>query len=218
MKIKIIKQVTGPFQENSYLVFDTDTKKGVCIDPGDEPQLLMELIETHDCKPLAIINTHAHLDHVGGVAELKKAYSIPFYLHEHEKMILDIYEDSCRIFQMPVGEKPPVDHWISQEKNLQFDALNFDVIYTPGHTPGGLTFMIADHVFVGDTLFLDSVGRTDLPGGDWDVLQSSLMNLINSVPEDFIIHSGHGPDTTMGREKKENYFLIPLLKNLNSAL
>ncbi len=188
---------------------------GVCIDPGDESQLILQMIKDNNCTPVAIINTHAHLDHIGAVEELKNEFSIPFFIHENEKIILDTYEETCRIFQVPVKATPTVDYWITNESDLKFDAISIKVMFTPGHTPGGITFIIDEHVFVGDTLFKGSVGRTDLPGGNWSVLENSLVRMIKEIPHEYIIHSGHGPDTSLRVERDENPFLIPLKKQLN---
>jgi len=218
LSIEVHSVVTGPFQENSYLIIDPHSRNGVCVDPGDESQLISNMIKDNDCTPVAIINTHAHLDHIGAVEELKNEYSIPFYLNENEKMVLDSYEVTCQMFQMPVKSTPTVDRWISNESDLEFDGLTFKVMFTPGHTPGGTTFIIENHVFVGDTLFRGSVGRTDLPGGNWGVLEESLMRMIEEIPSNHIVHSGHGPETSLEKERQENPFLIPLEKQLNSEL
>ena len=218
MNIQVHTVVTGPFQENSFLILDTESQEGVCIDPGDDPHTIAATINEHDCHLKAIINTHAHMDHIGAVTALKKMFDIPFYLHKEEASILDTYEETCRFFNLNTGKTPDVDYWFTDESSLTFGNLTFKLFFTPGHTPGGTTLIIEDHVFVGDTLFRGSVGRTDLPGGDWKTLEKSLIKLMEIVPMDYNIHSGHGPDTTMNIERKENPFLIPLEKQLNSRL
>ncbi len=218
MSIQVHAVITGPFQENSYLVLDSDTREGVCIDPGDEALAIIAMIKEHDCKPLAIINTHAHLDHIGAVSALQQEWDIPFYLHKDEAMVLDTYEETCRFFNMTPGETPTVDSWIADESPLTFGNLSFIPLFTPGHTPGGTTYFIKDHVFVGDTLFRGSVGRTDLPGGHWATLEQSLLKMMEKIDSTHTIHSGHGPNTTMEIELNENPFLIPLEKQLNSRL
>ena len=215
MSVQVHKVITGPFQENSYLIFDTDSLEGVCIDPGDDAPTIIAMIYNNDCIPLAIINTHAHLDHIGAVSALQKRWDIPFYLHKNEAQVLDTYEETCRFFNITAGEKPIVDFWIEDESLLTFGNLSFTPLFTPGHTPGGTTYIIEDHVFVGDTLFRGSVGRTDLPGGNWSTLEESLLKMMEKIAPEHTLHSGHGPDTTMDVEKMENPFLISLINRVN---
>ena len=215
MSVQVHKVITGPFQENSYLIFDTETREGVCIDPGDDAPAIIAMINNNDCIPLAIINTHAHLDHIGAVSALQKQWDIPFYLHKDESQVLDTYEETCRFFNIIAGEKPAVDFWIEDESLLTFGNLSFTPLFTPGHTPGGTTYIIEDHVFVGDTLFRGSVGRTDLPGGDWTTLEESLLKMMEKIAPEHVLHSGHGPDTTMDVERMENPFLFSLINRVN---
>ena len=206
---------TGPFQENSFIGWDSNSDEAFLVDPGDDSHLIIDVIEKNGIIPKAIINTHAHLDHIGAVQHLKEKYNIPFYLHIKEKMILEAYEASCKMFGIKSNPKPEVDIWFEKEGELIIDKFNFNTINTPGHTPGGSCIQIQNHIFVGDTIFRGSVGRTDLPGGNSTLLQSSLIHLLNSIDHDFIIHSGHGPDTTLKYELFENPFLIPLKNKLN---
>ncbi len=208
--------VSGPFQENSFLIVDSDSRDAICIDPGDDSHAIIALINQHRCNPLGITNTHAHLDHIGSVRRLQRDFNIPFYLHQDERIVLETYPETCRLFGLPVGDTPTVDEWITDESTLTFGTINIQVLFTPGHTPGGTTFVIENHVFVGDTVFYGSVGRTDLPGGNRRTLVNSLVKMMNIIDPDYIVHSGHGPDTTIGREKKENPFLILLHESLNS--
>lgn len=210
MSIQVQSVVTGPFQENTFIVSDLVTGDAVFIDPGDDSAVLISEINQNHLSPLAIINTHAHIDHIGAVSALQTEWNIPFYLHKDEQLVLDTFEQTSRIFGIPVVETPEVDRWIETEDDLIIGPFHFEVMFTPGHTPGGITFLIDKHVFSGDTLFYGSIGRTDLPGGDWNTLECSLKKMVEQIDSRFIIHSGHGPDTTMGREHKENPFLIHL--------
>ena len=204
------KVVTGPFQENSYIIWDSSNRQAILIDPGDDCKLINDQIKLNKLTPIAIINTHAHLDHIGAVSDLKNLYDIPFYLHKNEMMILDSYEDSCEMFGISPNNKPSVNYWIKNEDKLSIGTFEIKIIHTPGHTPGGVCYEIEDHVFVGDTLFNGSVGRTDLPGGSWNTLKKSLMHLIDTVDHEKIIHSGHGNDTTLSFELHSNSYLISL--------
>ncbi|MEA1881597.1 MAG: MBL fold metallo-hydrolase [Candidatus Marinimicrobia bacterium] len=215
MSLNVETVVTGPFQENSYISWYPGSPDAILVDPGDDDPLIIQALGSHNLVPIAIINTHAHLDHIGAVQPLKEKYQIPFYLHEDEKFILDTYEMTCRMFGMPPRKAPTVDTWFKGETKISIGGFHFNTVNTPGHTPGGTCLEIDNHLFVGDTLFRGSVGRTDLPGGDWTTLKSSLVHLVKSVKHDQIVHSGHGADTTLEFEIKENPFLIPLKDKLN---
>ena len=215
MNLYIKTIVTGPFQENSYLLIDKLSNKCVLVDPGDEAQKIINYINEKHILPIAIINTHAHLDHIGAISEIKAEYSIPFYLHIEEKPILDSYLVSCRMFGIKPGESPSVDEWLDSSAELLIGPFKFLIIETPGHTPGGCSYLIDDALFVGDTLFQGSIGRTDLPGGDRKILDKSLIKLINKLNSKTAVYSGHGPSTTIGFEKTSNPFLIQLQSKFN---
>ena len=215
MNLYIKTIVTGPFQENSYLLIDKLSKKCVLIDPGDEAQKIINFINEKNILPIAIINTHAHLDHIGAISEIKAEYSIPFYLHTEEKPILDSYLISCRMFGMKPAQSPSVDVWLNASGELLIGPFKFLIIETPGHTPGGCSFLIDDVIFVGDTLFQGSIGRTDLPGGDRKILDKSLIKLINKLNPKTTVYSGHGPSTSIGFEKINNPFLIQIQNKFN---
>ena len=215
MNLIVETVITGPFQENSFIGWNSNSDEAFLVDPGDDPHLIVDVIESNGLVPKAIINTHAHLDHIGAIQPLKEKYNIPFYLHSNEAIILDTYEESCKLFGMIPNSKPKVDIWFDNECELNIDKFKFNTINTPGHTPGGTCLQVKNHIFVGDTIFRGSVGRTDLPGGNSDVLQTSLIHLIKSIDHNSILHSGHGPDTTLCQELNENPFLISLKDKLN---
>ena len=207
--------ITGPFQENSFIGWSSNSNEAFLIDPGDDVHLIIDFIENNGLVPNAIINTHAHLDHIGAVQPLKEKYNIPFYLHKNESFILETYEASCKLFGLEPNPKPQVDIWFDSECELNINKFKFNTINTPGHTPGGTCLQVENHIFVGDTIFKGSVGRTDLPGGNSNLLQKSLIHLMNSIDHNSILHSGHGPDTTLNDELNKNPFLIPLKDKLN---
>ena len=210
MKLSIKTIVTGPFQENTYLLIDKLSDKCILLDPGDEGQKIINYINENNLIPIAIINTHAHLDHIGAIAEIKEKYLIPFYLHVDEKPILDSFPIACRIYGINKGETPSVDKWINSSGDLVIGPFKLLIIETPGHTPGGCSYLIKDVIFVGDTLFKGSIGRTDLPGGDSKVLEQSLIKLMKTLNPKTTVYSGHGPLTSIIAEKTNNPFLIPL--------
>ena len=214
MKLSIKTIVTGPFQENTYLLIDKLSDKCILLDPGDEGQKIINYINENDLIPIAIINTHAHLDHIGAIAEIKEKYLIPFYLHVDEKPILDSFLITCRMYGLKKGNLPSVDKWINSGGDLVIGPFKLSIIETPGHTPGGCSYLINDVIFVGDTLFKGSIGRTDLPGGDRKVLDASLIKLMKTLSPKTTVYSGHGLLTSISTEKKNNPFLIQLQNQL----
>jgi glyoxylase-like metal-dependent hydrolase (beta-lactamase superfamily II) len=213
----VVKKVTsGPFDENGYLVYNPEDLSGIFIDPGYDAALYTKIAETVGVTPSAIINTHAHLDHIGAVNDLQEYYQIPFYLHKEEEPIVSRFTEHSTLFGVRLGSEPKVTNWIEDEERIKFGIITVELLFTPGHTPGGTCLIINEHTFVGDTLFMGSVGRVDLPGGSWTILEQSLIKIMNTVPHTNIIHSGHGPETTLTEEIKSNPFLIPLLDRVNS--
>lgn len=194
-----------------------NSKYALFIDPGDEAQRLIETVEQLQITPLAIINTHAHLDHIGAVAELKDHFGIPFYLHRNEKPVLDSAESSYQMFGLPPRKAPVVDSWLEVDQPLEIGPFSITCIATPGHTPGGVCLRIDDHVFTGDTLFRGSIGRTDLPGGNWSELETSLVHLFQHLNAEDHIHCGHGPDTNRELELSGNPFVRPLQHRIAST-
>ena len=128
MNLIVDKIVTGPFQENSFIVWNENQNEAILIDPGDDYQLIIDQIEEKNLKPIAILNTHAHLDHIGAISKIKKTYDIPFYLHKEERVILDSYESSCEMFGLPIKEKPKVDKWLDSEKRLSIGDFSIIII------------------------------------------------------------------------------------------
>ncbi|MBT3299779.1 MAG: MBL fold metallo-hydrolase [Candidatus Marinimicrobia bacterium] len=207
MNTHVLSLVTGPFQENAFLAWNDSDPNCIIIDPGDDSEKIIQEIETHNLKPIAIVNTHAHLDHIGAVDSLKDHYQIPFYLHQDESDILENFNISRQFYGLSPQAVPKVDFWFGDEEELSFGKIQIGLFKTPGHTPGGTCLIIDGHVFTGDTLFHRSIGRTDLPGGDFETLHSSLKKLVLEIPDTFILHPGHGPDTTLAVEKLENPYL-----------
>ena len=215
MRVETI--VTGPFEVNTFLVWNEEQTKAVIIDPGDEADRLMEAITAEDQSLGAILATHAHIDHVGAIEELRRWSGATVCFPEGERKVLDQLPDSCRFFGVPEKPVPKVDHWLNPgSAGLarvvspdRLGGLEIVVHATPGHSPGGVCYQIENHWFVGDTLFSGSVGRVDLPGGDLTALQTSL-HFLMSLPDDTMVYPGHGPCTTIGREKRTNPFLLEL--------
>ena len=204
----------GPFFKNGYVVGCERTRQAVFIDPGDEVDELLAFIAAEQLQVAYILLTHAHVDHVSGVAEAKRALNVPIYLHRDD---LPLYQNAVKhgmMFGLTVEEPPPVDEYYEGEGPITFGDYSVRVVHTPGHCPGGVCLAItkqgdgaAPDLFVGDTLFAGSIGRTDLPGGDYDTLLRAITEKLFSFPDESVVYSGHGPETTIGREKASNPFV-----------
>ncbi|SRR6056297_435397 len=202
----------NPFQENTYLIYN-DEKEVWIIDPGNqtpvEDQKLMDFIQEEGLEPKRIINTHAHLDHIFGNQALVEAYGIPVFLPKGEH---DIYKAAPQVAQMyglPPFEIPPIDEFLDVDKPLMLGKETLKILETPGHSPDELSFYHAPSksLIAGDVLFRDSIGRTDLPGGDHPTLLRSIREQLWPLPDDTKVYPGHGPQTTIGYEKANNPFL-----------
>ena len=203
-----------PFLKNGYVLGCEETREGVVIDPGDEVGLLLSAVETHGLTIRYILLTHAHLDHVTGVAGAKKALGAPVGLHRSDNFLYEQVVQQGLMFGLQVKPQPAVDFFYEGEGPLKFGRHEAWVYHTPGHCPGGVCLAVGREgdanrtLFVGDTLFAGSIGRTDLPGGDHTTLLASIRTVLFKFPDPTVVHSGHGPATTIGREKRTNPFLI----------
>lgn len=200
----------GPFGANSYLAVCKETREAVLFDACDEASTLQQMIEKHDATLKLLLQTHAHLDHVAALAEMKEWSGAPIYLHPDDKMLYDNVEQQCMLFGLPpFPPPPPVDHWMEDNEVISFGSLEARVFLTPGHSPGSVTFQVEDALFAGDVLFMGSVGRTDLPGGSMRVLLDSIQRLIEQVGK-ADVYPGHGPPTELSKEARTNPFLAAL--------
>lgn len=204
--VKVKKLTVGFIQENCYIVYDEKTKDAVVIDPGADGEDIVEALEGLNL--VGILATHGHIDHVGQVGYLKERFSVPFYISSKDIFLTN--DELFPSFKAALDAKPcpPPDVDIDKVDKVVVGSLEFQIINTPGHTPGGVCFYNEENriVFVGDTLFSGSVGRTDLPGGDGSELEKSLHKLMH-LPDDTTVYCGHGPNTTIGREKLTNPFI-----------
>lgn len=206
----LIRTVTvGPFFENCYLMADEKTKEAWIIDPGAEAGRIKSEIQKADVKPVKILLTHAHGDHIAAVDELRDFYQIPVLIHEKDHpLLISPEENLSAAFGMPISARP-ADGFLKAGEKLALGNLNFEVIETPGHTPGGITIYGEKVAFTGDALFAGSIGRYDFPHSDGQTLFRSLKRLLE-LPDDTTVYSGHGPATTIGQERKSNPFLLEL--------
>jgi glyoxylase-like metal-dependent hydrolase (beta-lactamase superfamily II) len=203
----------GPVQENCFIVRQEDADRAVVIDPGDEAERLIAALDSLGIKQVdAILLTHTHFDHVGAVAPLAAATGAPVYCPELETRVLANIMDYVPWPGFGPFESYDADHTVSGGERLELAGLSLDVMFTPGHSPGHVTYAIKDEnaLFSGDVLFQGSVGRTDLPGGDWPTLLASIESLIDAFPAETIVYPGHMGITTLGRERATNPFLREL--------
>ena len=207
------RRAVDPFHKNGFVIGCEETREGVIIDPGDEVRELLDAVRTHDLTIVNILLTHAHLDHVTGVAEAKQATNVPVWLHKDDNFLYDRVVEQGQMFGLRVKRQPPVDSFYEGEGPLRFGRYLVRVLHTPGHCPGGVCLAVNKEgekksvLFVGDTLFAGSIGRTDLPGGDAQTLLKSIRNVLFRFPDDTVVWSGHGEETTIGKERKTNPFL-----------
>lgn len=206
----ILEMLTvGPFQENCYIVGDEGSGVGALIDPGDEGARIAAAVEQTGLDISKIVLTHAHIDHVGAVVDLVNEYSCPVLAHAESEPMLQQLPTQAMMMGLKFGEVPKMDAYIDDEEVIEVGGLGLRSLYTPGHAPGHLAFYIESEgiVLAGDALFAGSVGRFDLPGGDGPTLLASIEERLLTLPDETIVHPGHGPRTTIGDERATNPFL-----------
>lgn len=202
-----------PFFKNGFVLGCEETREGVVIDPGDDTPALLEAVAKHGLDIRYILLTHAHLDHITGVGMAKKALSAPVGLHKGDNFLYEAVVQQGQMFGLRVDPQPKVDFFYDGEGPWRFGKYGVWVYHTPGHCPGGVCLAVGREgekertLFVGDTLFAGSIGRTDLPGGDMQTLLSSIRNVLFKFPDETVVYSGHGAATTIGRERLTNPFL-----------
>jgi glyoxylase-like metal-dependent hydrolase (beta-lactamase superfamily II) len=209
-------RAVAPFYKNGFVVGCERTRVAMLVDPGDEADELLAAVRDLDVDVQGVLLTHAHLDHITGVARAKDAFDAPVYLHRDDQFLYDSVVQQGEMFGFKVRPQPPVDVYYDQSP-VFFGDYEVRVHHTPGHCPGGVCLQIGRkgeagrHLFVGDTLFAGSIGRTDLPGGDYAVLMRSITEVLFSLGDEGIVHPGHGPDTTIERERTTNPFVLEYL-------
>jgi len=206
-KMQLSRLVVGPLQVNCYIVYDEKTKEAVVIDPGDDGQEILGLVTGKGLKVKYIVNTHAHFDHVGANKLLKDATGAELLVHEGDSALLGATTSQARMFGMTANSSPKADRYVKHGDVVTVGAVKLTVLHTPGHSAGGISLKGDGVVFTGDALFAGSIGRTDLMGGDLMTLITSIKTNLMALPDDTVVLSGHGPQSTIGDERRENPFL-----------
>lgn len=200
----------GPLQCNCSIIGDESTRDAIVIDPGDDIDDVLAIIGKHNLKVKQIVITHAHIDHVGGAMKLRAATGSPILLNQSDYALLKMLDVQAAWIGVATPGAVEIDHSIDQSDKVTAGSLSAEVLHTPGHTEGSISlyFPLEKKLIAGDTLFAGSIGRTDLPGGSYKKIISSLLEKLMALPDDTIVVPGHGPLTTIGEERESNPFLV----------
>ncbi|HET6350365.1 MAG TPA: MBL fold metallo-hydrolase [Candidatus Krumholzibacteria bacterium] len=211
--IRIQSLTVGPFQSNCYIVACDRTGEAAIFDAGDEAARILATVQAMKVNVKAVINTHAHLDHVGALADVVDALGVPVFMHRAETPVYASLAQSAMMFGLPAPRSVKIHGWLEEGETVRIGDLEGKVMLMPGHTPGHIIVVFGGETppraIVGDVLFQGSIGRTDLPGGDHDVMLKTLRRFL-PMADDTIVYPGHGPETTIGAERKWNPFLAPI--------
>ena len=206
--MKIVQIPNGMFAQNCYLLIDEGSRTCAIVDPGEEAGLILHKVQASGARPVGIWLTHAHLDHVLGVPEVAAQTGVPVSMHPADRPLYDAVPQQAAWFGLPAPPPLPApDRALAHGDVLTLGETAIQVRHTPGHSPGSVCFVMPGAAITGDALFAGSIGRTDLPGGDFETLIASIERELLSLPDDTILYSGHGPETTVGRERSSNPFL-----------
>ncbi|SHI68130.1 Glyoxylase, beta-lactamase superfamily II [Dethiosulfatibacter aminovorans DSM 17477] len=199
--------VVGSYMVNCYLTGDSDTKEIIIIDPGFNPEQIIDAIEGKGFTPVGIVLTHGHGDHIGAVEELIAKYEVPLYIHKFDDELIKGGASSFTKMMFGRDIILKADKFLSEGDIVTAGKMEYKVLHTPGHTPGGICLVCEDAIFSGDTLFRGSIGRTDFPGGSYDQIINSIKTKLLDYPDETKVYPGHNSSSTIGYEKKNNPFL-----------
>ena len=197
----------GEYETNNYLVICEETHEAALIDAGGNYKKTVDLLKETNAELKFILHTHGHFDHVQGDWELQKNFDVKTFIHKNDELLANSLKQQLMMFGMKSAESPKIDGYLEEGQIIEVGNIKLKVIHTPGHTSGGVCFLTDKILLSGDTLFADAVGRTDLPGGSYKILEDSIKNKLFTLDEDITVYPGHGPSTTIGYEKENNpYF------------
>lgn len=205
--IVLSKVVVGPLQVNCFVVGCPQTRQAAVIDPGEDAERILAAVRGENLEVCCIINTHGHFDHIGANQALVEATGAELMVHRADAPLYAVASEHAEVFGLTTTPSPPAQRLLEEGDTVDVGEIRFHVLHVPGHSPGGICLHCPGHVFVGDALFAGSVGRTDLPGGNHRQLVDGIRRKLFSLPDQTIVHTGHGPDTTIGREKRDNPFV-----------
>jgi glyoxylase-like metal-dependent hydrolase (beta-lactamase superfamily II) len=205
MKYELV--IVGALETNCYLVYCEETRACAVIDPGADPEKIISAIADLELKPAVVLNTHGHVDHIGGNSDIVRKYAVPLAMHDADTGMLQVSDYIELSLLLGAKNSPPPDRLLTEGDEVAFGRASLRVVHIPGHTPGSIGFVAGGILFSGDTLFCGGVGRTDLPGGSWKDLERSIRERILTLPEETIVLPGHGPWTTVEQERNSNPFL-----------
>lgn len=208
-KLQVEPLIVGPLFSNCYIIYDDKEKQGAVIDPGDDADNILDAVKELGIKINYILATHGHFDHVGAVAPLRKELKAEFLAHKGDFFFLEDGENAARRWGVDIEQPPKPDRFIEDGDKIKVGKFELEVIHTPGHSPGGVSFLYDRMLFGGDTLFQGSIGRTDFRKGSFEDLAKSIKTRLYNLPDDTIVYTGHGPNTTIGSEKRHNPFVRP---------
>lgn len=211
-RLDLITLTNGAFAENCYLLVERESRQAVIVDPGEEAELFLRRLATEGAHLAAVWLTHSHVDHILGVARVVAATGAPVYLHPADRPLYDALPRQGEWFGLTPEPPPPPNYDLAHGMRLPLGGLEFEVRHVPGHTPGHVAFVGHGVALVGDALFAGSIGRTDLPGGDAATLLASIRKQLLTLPDATVVYPGHGPETTIGRERRSNPFLTGALR------
>jgi hydroxyacylglutathione hydrolase len=199
--------VVGALETNCYLVYCPETLDCAIVDPGAAPERIIAAVAERELKPIAILNTHGHIDHIGSNREMKNKYRVPLRIHKADGPMLAHIQSVELSLLLGAEESPPADSYLTEGEAVTIGRCSLAVIHTPGHSPGSVSLLADSFLLSGDTLFCGGVGRTDLPGGSFRDLEDSIKRKLLTLSDDLLVLPGHGPRTTIGQEKDTNPFI-----------
>jgi hydroxyacylglutathione hydrolase len=205
--VKISRLTVGPFEENCYLVVDENARRGVLVDPGDEASRIVRMVRDSDAELEAIWLTHAHIDHIGAVAAVKREWNVPVYLHPADAPLYAAGATQASFYGLAFEPPEPPERTLADGDRVRVGGLEFEVLHAPGHSPGLVVFHGNGVILAGDLLFAGSIGRTDLPLSNPAHMEASLGRVMRQLPDEMAVHPGHGAATSIGRERATNPFV-----------